>query len=240
MAFNFVDGAFYLTTTPVIEPPFTISCWFDYSTENQGHMVSLHDFSAVELMNLSMHIDSANVFSAGAWDGSPWDHATVSGLSTNTLYHGCGVYTTTTHRRAIINGDWAGSGVNTNLSSPTGIDRIAIGAQYYFDNRAEYHEGMVAEVAVWNAALTQGEVEALAAGYSPLFIRPASLAFYADMVRDVKDLITGVVLTEDGTSPTVVEHPRIIRPSGQILQFPLAAPVGGGDIVIDIPTGPLW
>jgi hypothetical protein len=60
--------------------------------------------------------------------------------------------------------------------------------------------------AVWNAALTDAEVAILATGFSPKKVRPQSLVFYAPLVREVRDLVGGVALSDTGT--TVADHPR--------------------------------
>ena len=71
----------------------------------------------------------------------------------------------------------------------------------------------------------------LDAGYSPLFVRPQNLVFYAPLVREAVDIVGGVALTPTN-SPTISVHPPIIYPSSQILQFPPAAAASGG--VFDI------
>ncbi|ESY37883.1 hypothetical protein X747_24775 [Mesorhizobium sp. LNJC384A00] len=76
------------------------------------------------------------------------------------------------------------------------------------DGGAQFSNGEVAEVAVWKAALNADEFNALAKGFSPRRIRPASLVAYLPLVRDTLDLF-GIALTEIN-SPTVTDHPRVI------------------------------
>lgn len=89
------------------------------------------------------------------------------------------------------------------------IDRVRIGATRYQGVLSNYMDGRISEVAVWNVALTDQEVAALGAGFTPDQVRPQSLQFYAPLVRDLSDVRGGRVITNTGTA-TVANHPRII------------------------------
>ena len=90
-------------------------------------------------------------------------------------------------------------------------------------------EGRIAEHGIWDVVLSAGQIAMLADGYSPDMVAPESLISYTPLVRGLEDRITGASGTADGT--TVYEHPRIIRPSAQILQFPPVAVGAGGRIM---------
>ena len=84
----------------------------------------------------------------------------------------------------------------------------------------------VAECALWNVALTAAEIDALAAGFSPLFIRPGSLVGYWPLggaYSDYIDPIGSNTLSATG-DPAAADHPRIIYPSGGST-FDYAVPV---------------
>ena len=66
----------------------------------------------------------------------------------------------------------------------------------------------VAEAAIWTAALTASDILSLSQGASPALVRPASLAFYAPLIRDLQDLRGGLAITNDNGA-TVADHPRI-------------------------------
>ncbi|KKK94494.1 hypothetical protein LCGC14_2682310, partial [marine sediment metagenome] len=80
--------------------------------------------------------------------------------------------------------------------------------------------GDMAEWAKWDRALNASERAALAAGASPVTM-PNSLKWHCDMVREYRELINGLTVTN--SSSTIGPHPPIFRPSAQILQFPPAA-----------------
>jgi hypothetical protein len=71
-----------------------------------------------------------------------------------------------------------------------------------------YLNGSLAEVGIWNAALTAAEVLSLARGMSPSLIRPQSLTIYAPLVRDLIDKKSGLTITNNNGS-TVSNHTRI-------------------------------
>lgn len=89
---------------------------------------------------------------------------------------------------------------------------------------AAFMDGQIAEPVFWNRVLTDAEFVALSKGVSPLNL-PQGLLFHPPLIRDPDDVVGGVTGTVTGA--TVTSHPRIIRPSRQILQFP---PVAAGDL----------
>jgi len=69
-------------------------------------------------------------------------------------------------------------------------------------------DGLIAEVGIWNAALTADEIASLAAGMTCDKVRPQSLVFYAPLVRDLVDVKGGLTITNNNTA-TVANHPRV-------------------------------
>lgn len=67
--------------------------------------------------------------------------------------------------------------------------------------------GRYAELAFWDATLTQAEVSSLAKGYKPSRVRPQSLQLYIPLVRDLVEVVSGSPLTN--ASGTVENHPAI-------------------------------
>lgn len=69
-------------------------------------------------------------------------------------------------------------------------------------------DGDIAEVGVWNVALTAAEIASLADGMTCDKVRPQSLVFYAPLVRDLQDVRGGLTITNTNTA-TVANHPRV-------------------------------
>jgi hypothetical protein len=76
---------------------------------------------------------------------------------------------------------------------------------------AEFCNGTLAEVGVWNVALTSQQWTALSLGMSPLMVQPKNLIWYADLVNDLVGKFGGP-LTASGTTQST--HPRMQWPGG--------------------------
>ena len=107
-------------------------------------------------------------------------------------------------------------------SLDTNADAYVIGNRGNDDARD--FNGKLAEFAIWDRILGAGEIAALAAGFSPLFI-PNSLVSYCPLVRNMIDLKNGAI-TDDATAE--FPHPRIIYPSlAQLSHLAAIAPASG-------------
>lgn len=84
-------------------------------------------------------------------------------------------------------------------------DRVAVG-RLSWSTPTNYSDGNAAYAAVWNAGLADDEFEALAHGYCPLGIRPASLLHFWPLFRGAQDWVGGWDFTEYN-SPGVATHP---------------------------------
>jgi hypothetical protein len=71
-----------------------------------------------------------------------------------------------------------------------------------------YFNGDIAEVGIWNAALTADEIASLSRGMTCDKVRPQNLVFYAPLVRDLIDVKSGLILTNNNGA-TAADHPRI-------------------------------
>lgn len=71
-----------------------------------------------------------------------------------------------------------------------------------------FFDGRIAEVGIWNAALTAAEIASLAKGMTCDKVRPQNLVFYAPLVRDLIDQKGGLTITNNNGA-TVANHPRI-------------------------------
>lgn len=113
------------------------------------------------------------------WDnsgGPAHTPITRSGATNNAWNHlGC-VFETTTLRNAWMNGV-KGTDHTTSISWPTGLTHTQIGSLVSGGNDTAM-DGRVAECGAWDVALSDEDMGALAAGESPLMVRPESLQGY--------------------------------------------------------------
>jgi hypothetical protein len=126
----------------------------------------------------------------------------------NTWYHVAGVYESATSRKAYINGS-NDSAANDNLNSitPSGVNLLTIGSRFNI-TIGSYFPGDMAEIGIWNVALTAAEVVSLAKGMTCDKVRPQNLVFYAPLVRDLIDQKGGLAITNNNGA-TVANHTRV-------------------------------
>ncbi len=195
--------------------PTTFSAWFYPTSTAGGILLAQMDRSSPGTEYLQINIAATTLYGiARLVRASSGANATTTNAATvNSWNHLTGIFTTTNNRVAILNGDTANKGTNTtSLLWPSALDGISFGARY--TNGGEF-TGYIAELAIWDVALTEIEVIALSKRYSPLLIRPARLQGYWPLLWNVdpeQDYIgrrgaTGV------DSPTFVAHSSVIYPT---------------------------
>lgn len=210
MAHDFVRASSqYLQTasTPVTDVPLTIACQFNSRSANLvQNLVAIDRGTSA---GTGLYILGVNVTSnvvAIATDGTAATAATTTTYSIDAWSHACAVFASSTSRTAYLNG--GGNTTDTTSKTVTGLSQITIGTRYNNGSRqGVYLNGQLAEVGIWNAALTEPEIQALADGASPRLIRPQSLQFYAPLLRELIDVRGGRAITNSGA--TVSNHPRI-------------------------------
>ncbi len=196
--------------------PFTFACWYNCNDQNiNGALVSFGDTDANNYQELRLR-DPADsdiiMFSVGT--GGSFFAGTSAQWTANTWQHACGVATAgSPDRWVFLNA--ANKGTHDTAVAWTGLDNFIIGATKSNSAVANYMSGYIAEAAVWNIELTDAEVAVLAAGFSPLFVRPQNLVAYWPLIRDLNDKVGGYNLTavSGDSGPIVSPHPPIIYPS---------------------------
>lgn len=69
-------------------------------------------------------------------------------------------------------------------------------------------DGDIAEVGIWDVALTTAEIASLADGFACDKVRPQSLVFYAPLIRELQDVRGGLSIANINVA-TVANHPRV-------------------------------
>jgi hypothetical protein len=122
--------------------------------------------------------------------------------------HVAGVYTPSTKLEAFLDGASSGSNTTSIFASLlSGSAPLAVG-MVSFSAANNCWDGLIAEAAVYNAALTAAEIASLAKGMTCDKVRPQSLVFYAPLVRDLIDYKGGLTINNNNTA-TVANHPRV-------------------------------
>lgn len=204
MAYDFLGASaqrLLVSATPASAEPLTLACWFNANAVAATEaFFQLRDGAGNARWQLQ---------SAGATAGDPLQAISVdaagttaassaNGINAGQWHHGAGVFSASNARQAWLDGTFGTS--NATSKTVSGVNEVRISSGSF--------NGRVAEAAIWNVALTQAEIQALAKGFSPQLIRPSALVFYAPLIRELVDL-RGGVLTNDNATP-VAAHPRVL------------------------------
>jgi len=198
-AANYLEVA----TVPATGTPVSMACWFNTATVNANDtMISLADSGTTNnwlIMNMRGGVagDPIAVWINAA--GSQQITVTTSGVTAGQWHHGLAVFASSTSRTIYLDGGSSATGT-TNLTA-TGLDRLSVGRVGDSTPSSEFN-GQIAEVALWDVALTAADALMLSKGYSPLFVKPGNLIAYYPIIGNNSpetDLIAGANLTVNGT-----------------------------------------
>ena len=198
----------YLTTatTPVSSAPFTISV-----NASIDSAAVVRTFCTIESGNSNvlymLYTTSQRLaFYAEGASGNGTCIINSPLVSAGSYFHACAVVNSASNRILYLNGTTTNT--NTTNIGATAVNRINIGSRYYGGSLGGYQNGPIAEVGIWNAALTAAEVASLAKGMTCDKIRPQSLVFYAPLVRNFIDQKGGLTITNNNGA-TVATQPRV-------------------------------
>lgn len=217
-AFVSASGQYLEAGTAVVAAvPLTIAAWI--RPANVGvvrAIVSLSNSAANEWFTLYQQANSKSA--AYQYDNAVVGLASATPAMTNGVwYHVGGVFASNSSRTSYFNG--ADAVTNTTACSPAGaMNRTAVGAVYFggTPTNASFppFDGDIAEVAMWNVALTADEMAMLALGVSPLLVRPAALVAYWPLLGQTSPEIELRGRNElTVTGATAAPHPRIYVPA---------------------------
>jgi hypothetical protein len=195
------------SAAPVTAVPLTICAWVYPTTAGINQVAaSVGVGSGSDRFQVVVNLIANQIEATAVQSGTAGVAAFPATIAINQWHHVCAVFSSFTRRTAYFNG--VPGTPNTTSIAPSGVNRINIGARYN-TTLGLFFSGAIAELGVWNAELTADEIGAHAKGFSADQIRPGNLAYYADLIRDIRDLRGGLSITEIGTATTVVDHPRI-------------------------------
>lgn len=142
------------------------------------------------------------------------DNNIYAGFSTRIIIADTGLFTSGTWANWVLT--WTNAGTHflynngTQVGSSVSSGSDGDGTFRIGNVSANPADGLMAEIGYWNVQLDAGEAAALGQFYSPALIRPASLVFYAPLVRNLVDVRGGNTPSNSGA--VVQRHSRIIYP----------------------------
>lgn len=229
MAYNFDATAgeyLRLSQSVITDEPFSLSIWWWPDNDVDSEFFSISDASQSAVTGLGHRSD-------GTYKLRFRDHTTYvygQAMALDTWHHcGTSVSGSGANNVAVYTNGTQDLGSVGSLQRGGDFDRLTVGRAD--DSSPSNHaDGRCAFAAAWNVALTQAEF-AILRSYSPLFVRPQSLVYYAPLIRGLEERIGGVDLTKGG-SPEIVSHPPIIMQKQIFYSIPVAA--GGPAAGIEI------
>jgi hypothetical protein len=205
MAYEFNATNQYLeVATAVANRPCTMAAWgYLDTTTGIRDIVSVSSKTTTSVLRLNVNFGQYRIADQGNVNAVA-NGAIVSAGSWN---HYAGVFASGSSRTPYTNGV-AGAENTTSVAAITPTV-TSIGAWFErTSNPIQFFDGQIAEVGIWNVALTAAEVASLAKGMTCDKVRPQSLVFYAPLVRDLIDAKGGRVITNNNGA-TVANHPRV-------------------------------
>jgi hypothetical protein len=211
MAYDFTaTSSQYLTTasSPVSNLPISISLWIKFKNFNTQVAFAADDSSPTAL-RVQMQTTASNTFAMNFVGGGNVQITTSSAKLTNTWYHFCGTSSGVGANLSTVYFDGESASGNATFIGGSGWNRITIGARPSSATVfGVYSNAEIADVGLYNAALTSQEVASLGKGMTCDKVRPQSLVFYAPLVRDLIDAKGGLTITNNNGA-TVANHPRV-------------------------------
>jgi len=195
------------TSTPITDVPVTISCWFqsDSVTASQA-LASLEDGVNEFYLLQAAGAIAGDPVRAMSYSGTWRVAATTTGYSAGTWTHALGIFAADNDRRAFISG--GSKGTESTAEDVAAASYIMVGA-YKASVPTGFFDGKLAELAMWNIALSDANAASLAAGVLPTAIEAANLIGYWPLFDDANDDKGTANLTEIGSpSYDTADHPE--------------------------------
>lgn len=197
--------------------PATIAAWFNVtSAATQMNMVYVGNSAATNYFGLFLSTTGlAGKVVATCSSGGDLAAPSTASFTANVWHHGAAVFTSTTSRQGVLNGVLGTA--NTTSQTPVGGDRTELGVYTNDPGNTGFNplNGSMAEVGIWDVALTADELISLSKGVSPLLIRPADLLAYWPLIgrsSPEPDRVGTFPMTVTGTMPQAA-HTRVFMPA---------------------------
>lgn len=175
MARNFTSGDDVTVSDGIVGGvPLTVACWFSTTTNAIQDLAACVKASTQYFwIGLNNNFGGSEVRARHRSGGTTTEAETTTGIARDGSWeHACGVFASTTDRRAFLNG--GSKGTNTDSVSDVAPTSFTAGDAPPFAGLA----GRIAEIGIWDIALSDAEVALLAAGISPTRIQAANLVGY--------------------------------------------------------------
>lgn len=199
--------------------PLTMACWFLTPVLGNYALIQPQNSSSINANFNTFRLRTAasgTIFAVAGSAAANSTATTTGNYSFGVWQHACAVFSATDNRAAFVNGGSKGTSAVTQ--TPLGVNTTWIGAAPALTSNPM--NGLIAEAAIWNVALTDEEVVLLASGIVSSSVRPSSLVCYWPLCGNSNpelDIISGFNLTVVGA--TKGEHPPLVTQSPCVIGF---------------------
>jgi hypothetical protein len=197
---------------PVTSEVFTTVVW--YNTDNEYHKGNVF----VQRNSVNGHYttmqhrgDAAfQPYTAGKWYGT-WSAHVLNNPPKNQWIM-CAAIWGLVNPHLYMWGSWTGITRSLNDGVITGpLNQTYIGAN---GGGVDTFQGLIAEAAIWDKALTDTNFTTLYGGDSAALVESDNLVFYAPLINNDKDYINNWTLTPVNNPTFSSSHPTITYPEG--------------------------
>jgi len=231
ISFDGSNDSLYNENAVLTTAPITLVGWFNLGSSYDSDgvndaVIAITDYDS-DNDKFSLEVRQTDYkIRATARAGSDVFSSSETTVSAGTWYHGAAVFSNNSSRVVYLDGSSGTSSTGSSTPNSSNLSHVTIGARRNGASGDMHFKGDIAECAIWNVALTQGEITSLSNGASPLFVRPGSLKGYwplggphvsssASTLTAYKDIIGGYNMSANG-SPTFSQTPPVFNSSAGI------------------------
>lgn len=197
---------------PVTSEVFTTVIWYNTNDiYHKGNVFVQKNSSNGHYTTMQHRGDTAlQPYTAGKWNGS-WNAHVLNNIPEDTWVM-IGAVWNTVYPHIYM---WCAESTEGTRSVSDGVitgplNKLYIGSQA----GADTFQGLLAEAAIWNKALTNTNFTTLHNGSSAALVEPDNLVFYAPLINNDKDYINSWTLTPVNNPIFSSSHPTITYPEG--------------------------
>ena len=236
--FNGSSSRLEISTAVLTATPITMCAWInvDQLPSAKGDEMNIVSISDASLGDHFMRLradDAADKIQYVIDGGVPISFpVTSTAVTAGKWHHATGVSHSASDHRVFIDGGSKGSDTTSVTPTAGNLDTTSIGVINQSTD-VDFFEGDIADVAIWNIALSDEEIRLLAVtGMSPMLMRPENLVFYVPMHKaEDFDVINGdklprlvpTALTVGKVNP-FIKHPNWFIPGQRVIVDPVNPP----------------
>jgi hypothetical protein len=203
----------------VTATPLTIGAWIKPSSTAtvNGNVCAITNNAAGNTRQTL--VQNTTNATANTHDGAAAGSSSQGGLDTTNWHYATAVFTNSTSRTGYRNGTAAAA--NATSATPAGLNRTAVGARINTSTTA-FFDGLIAEVAIWDVALSGADITALAGGDSPMSLATPPVRYWrlktdgdlVDVVGESATLTANAGAAFNADNPTVDDPPAAPAATG--------------------------